>query len=198
MRSKAILGLALGIPLLASLSLSQPALAQTGQTCGGIAALKCPEGQACQFPEGQCNTPDLAGTCVTVPATCPEKQGPRVCGCDGTTYNNECELLKAGVRQARKGACGNKGGSSAEHRTDVCKTDTDCASTDGQFCEFKAGTCGLSGSGKCVAKGEICTQEVKPVCGCDNKTYSNDCQRRLAGVSLKATGECPGSAKQPS
>lgn len=105
MRLKAILYVALGLSLL--VALGQPAPAQTGETCGGIGALRCPAGQACQFPEGQCNTPDLAGTCVTVPDTCP-KQGPRVCGCNGTTYQNECELLKAGTRQAKKGACGNK------------------------------------------------------------------------------------------
>ena len=107
MRMRAILYVALGLSLLVTMATSQPVPAQTGATCGGIGALKCPEGQACQFPEGQCNTPDLAGTCVTVPETCPEKQGPRVCGCDGTTYTNECELLKAGARPAKKGACGN-------------------------------------------------------------------------------------------
>jgi hypothetical protein len=30
-----------------------------------------------------------------------------------------------------------------------------------------------------------------PVCGCDGKTYCYDCRRQSAGVSLKATGECP-------
>lgn len=105
MRMKTLFSLAFALTVLVALGMSQPVPAQTGQTCGGIGALKCPEGQACQFPEGQCNTPDLAGTCVTVAATCPEKQGPRICGCDGKTYTNECELLKAGVRPAKKGAC---------------------------------------------------------------------------------------------
>jgi len=104
MRMKAILYLALCLSL--TVALVQPVPAQTGATCGGIGALKCPEGQACQYPSGQCNQPDLAGTCVTVQETCP-KQGPKVCGCNGTTYDNECELLKAGTRQAKKGACGN-------------------------------------------------------------------------------------------
>ena len=91
--------------LLALALLFGGALAAKAQaTCGGIGALKCPEQQACRFPVGKCNAPDLAGTCVAVPATCPKK-GPRVCGCDGVTYANECELLKAGVRQAKKGSC---------------------------------------------------------------------------------------------
>jgi hypothetical protein len=155
---------------------------QTGATCGGIGALKCPEQQACQYPFGQCNQPDLAGVCVPVPATCP-KNGPRVCGCDGITYANECELLKAGVRPAKKGAC-------KEEPPKVCKSDKDCTAAN-SFCEFKAGACGDKGSGRCMVKPELCTQIFAPVCGCDNKTYPNDCTRRAAGVSLKSQGECP-------
>jgi hypothetical protein len=75
-------------------------------TCGGIANLQCPAGQACLFPFGQCNAPDITGTCTVVEETCP-KQGPPICGCDGTTYDNQCELLKAGVRPDRRGNCGN-------------------------------------------------------------------------------------------
>jgi hypothetical protein len=170
--------------LLAVALLLGGALAAEAQaTCGGIGALKCPEQQACQFPVGQCNAPDLAGTCVAVPATC-EKNGPRVCGCDGVTYGNECELLKAGVREAKKGDCG------AAEQPKVCKSNADCTATN-NFCEFKTGTCGQKGSGRCTAEPQICPQIFNPVCGCDGKTYPNDCLRRAAGVSLKATGECP-------
>lgn len=108
MRTKAILYVAFGLSLLASLGMARTAAAgtpQAGQTCGGIGALKCPADQACQYPVGKCNVADLAGTCVPVPAECP-KTGPKVCGCDDKTYNNECELLKAGAKEAKKGACG--------------------------------------------------------------------------------------------
>ncbi|HEY0511569.1 MAG TPA: Kazal-type serine protease inhibitor domain-containing protein [Thermoanaerobaculia bacterium] len=74
------------------------------QMCGGIAGLKCPEGEACRYPINKCNVADLSGTCVKVPATC-KPGGAKVCGCDGKTYDNMCELLKAGVREASKGAC---------------------------------------------------------------------------------------------
>lgn len=165
--------------------MGQPVEAQTGQTCGGIAALQCPEGQACRFPENQCNVADLAGTCVPVPTACP-KQGPPVCGCNGETYANECELLKAGVAPLRQGNCGN-GGNGGNSRS--CKSNAECGGD--QFCEFKAGTCGERGAGKCLTKPEICTRIFQPVCGCDGKTYSNDCERQAAGISLRAEGECP-------
>ena len=176
-RSMLFVGMGIACFLLAGSA--TPALAQ-GQTCGGIAALQCPAGQACRFPTNQCNTPDLAGTCVPIPATCP-KQGPRVCGCDGVTYRNECELLVAGVRPAKKGACGR-----GAERAASCRSNADCTAIE--FCEFRAGTCG--GTGRCMVRPEVCTQIFQPVCGCNNQTYANDCIRRAAGVSLLFQGEC--------
>lgn len=82
----------------------------------------------------------------------------------------------------------------AEAQT-VCVRDADCANNE--FCEFAAGTCPKKNSGaqgSCVAKPEACIQIYDPVCGCDNKTYGNNCTRQQAGVSLKSTGECGGGA----
>lgn len=161
----------------------------TGQTCAGIAALQCPAGQACQFPLDQCNVADIAGVCVPVADECP-KQGPPFCGCNGKTYANECELLKAGVAPRKRGACGQGEGNSGNQGKPggggSCQTDQDCKT--GQFCGFAAGTCAAPGS--CEVRPEACTREFQPVCGCDNKTYPNDCERRRAGVSLKSAGEC--------
>ncbi|HEY0782365.1 MAG TPA: Kazal-type serine protease inhibitor family protein [Thermoanaerobaculia bacterium] len=74
-------------------------------TCGGIAGLQCPSAnQVCQYPAGQCNVADLAGICVTKPEACTKEYNP-VCGCDGKTYANACELLVVGAKEDHKGEC---------------------------------------------------------------------------------------------
>jgi hypothetical protein len=61
----------------------------------------------------------------------------------------------------------------------------------GSFCNFPNGTCGrFDMLGTCAKIPQICTRIFKPVCGCNGKTYSNDCVRMAAGVSKAHDGRC--------
>jgi hypothetical protein len=95
------------LPLLTTLPASA---AKEGEMCGGIAGIACDEGQFCEFPAGQCGTPDLAGKCEKVPEVCFEAGSDTqailpVCDCDGNEYANDCKRKMAGAQKSHDGPC---------------------------------------------------------------------------------------------
>ena len=68
--------------------------ANLDEACGGPQKITCNSALYCQLPAGQCSSPDTAGTCVKAPDFCMRVSRP-VCGCNGKTYQNECDARHA-------------------------------------------------------------------------------------------------------
>jgi len=193
----------------------------TTPDCGGQDAVTCPTGQYCALGiAAECGNVNPIGKCEAIPEVCTNDVTP-VCGCDGMTYGNACYAARVGVNIAAEGSCDGAcetpadcPGQICDEGTcvDACTTNEEC---DDEFCT--EGICGAAVTvcndttpcsvgdfcylgtqdacgatdGMCQAIPKICTDEIAPVCGCDDVTYINPCAAAVSGINVATLGECP-------
>ena len=97
---------------------------------------------------------------------CPKSLRP-VCGCDGATYSNICEAENAGVQKYTNGRCGGETAAKKEDCIDLTKQSM-----------------------------RPCPEVYKPVCGCDGKTYPNQCSAEVKGLTGWTAGACADKAPE--
>jgi len=156
-----------------------------GADCGGLLGLPCGLGQFCRFETGTCGAADETGVCTLTPELCTLEFRP-VCGCDGITYSNECQAWSNGISVVSEGECDDSG-----NGEDFCGGIAAFPCDEGDYCQFEPGICGEGDqSGTCQPIPETCTEEFAPVCGCDDRTYSNACFAAAEGISVQHDGAC--------
>jgi hypothetical protein len=90
---------------------------------------------------------------------------------------------------ANGGSAGSANGGSAGSMP--CRDDADCP--DSRECQKNS--C-ADATGQCEPRPVFCELAPKPVCGCDQVTYWNECVRRQGGAVAGTPGECRANARE--
>ena len=61
---------------------------------------------------------------------------------------------------------------------------------EGTFCHYDQECGGVDAKGTCDIVPSDCSQEESLVCGCNGRTYSNECMANASKISVDYTGAC--------
>ncbi|HEY8944985.1 MAG TPA: Kazal-type serine protease inhibitor domain-containing protein, partial [Polyangiaceae bacterium] len=158
------------------------------QACGGLLGLVCERGEYCKYaPEAMCGAADQTGVCTPMPQACDAIYDP-VCACGDRTYSSECVAAMAGVSVVSRGACAD----APPPGEQACGGLLGLTCERGEYCKYTPeAKCGAADqTGICAAMPTACDKIYDPVCGCDGRTYGNECEAASAGVAVSKRGAC--------
>jgi hypothetical protein len=86
-------------------------------------------------------------------------------------------------------------GANAANLDEACGGPNHITCNSALYCQLPAGQCSAGDApGVCAKAPDFCMRVSRPVCGCNGKTYMNECEARKARVAIDTTGACK---KQP-
>jgi hypothetical protein len=86
----------------------------------------------------------------------------------------------------------------AANLDEACGGPTGITCNSALWCQKAEGQCAAADApGKCDKPVTFCMRVSRPVCGCNGKTYANDCERQRVKVQLDHTGACKKETPAP-